>query len=44
MPATRASTIQQRQAIADLTAQDHSYQAIAQQLGLSFWTVRKWAR
>lgn len=44
MPATRASTIQQRQAIADLTAQGHSYQAVAQQLGLSFWTVRKWAR
>lgn len=44
MPATRATTIQQRQAIADLTAQGHSYQAVAQQLKLSFWTVRKWAR
>lgn len=44
MPATRASTIQQRQAMAELTAQGHSYQAVAQQLGLSFWTVRKWAR
>lgn len=44
MPATRATTIQQRQAIADLTAQGQSYQAVAQQLGLSFWTVRKWAR
>jgi transposase-like protein len=44
MPATRASTIQQRQTIADLTAQGHSYQSVAQQLDLSFWTVRKWAR
>jgi len=44
MPATRASTIQQRQAIVDLTGQGYSYQAVAQQLGLSFWTVRKWAR
>jgi len=44
MPATRATTIQQRQAIAALRSQGHSYQAVAQQLGLSFWTVRKWAR
>lgn len=44
MPATRATTIQQRQAIADLAAQGQSYQAVAQQLKLSFWTVRKWAR
>jgi hypothetical protein len=44
MAATRATTIQQRQAIADLTSQGHSYQAVAGQLGLSFWTVRKWAR
>lgn len=44
MPATRATTIQQRQAIAELTAQGQSYQAVAQQLELSFWSVRKWAR
>jgi transposase len=44
MPATRATTIQQRQAIAELTAQGQSYQTVAQQLGLSFWSVRKWAR
>jgi len=44
MPATRATTIQQRQAIATLTAQGQSYQAVADQLTLSFWTVRKWAR
>jgi transposase-like protein len=44
MPATRATTIQQRQAIAELTAQGQSYQMVAQQLGLSFWSVRKWAR
>lgn len=44
MAATRATTIQQRQAIADLTSQGQSYQAVVQQLGLSFWTVRKWAR
>ena len=44
MPATRATTIQQRQAIAELTVQGQSYQAVAEQLNLSFWTVRKWAR
>lgn len=44
MAATRATTIQQRQAIADLTSQGQSYKAAARQLGLSFWTVRKWAR
>jgi DNA-binding CsgD family transcriptional regulator len=44
MAATRATTIQQRQAIADLTSQGQSYQAVARQLGLSLWTVRKWAR
>jgi hypothetical protein len=44
MPATRATTIQQRQAIATLTAEGQSYQAVAEQLNLSFWTVRKWAR
>jgi len=44
MAATRASTIQQRQAIVTLTSQGYSYQAVAQQLELSCWTVRKWAR
>ena len=44
MPATRATTIQQRQAIATLTAEGQSYQAVTDQLKLSFWTVRKWAR
>jgi hypothetical protein len=34
MAATRATTIQQRQAIADLTSQGHSYQAVARQLML----------
>ncbi|MCB0190411.1 MAG: DDE-type integrase/transposase/recombinase [Anaerolineae bacterium] len=44
MPATRATTIQQRQAIANLRAEGQSYQVIAAQLNLSLWTVRKWAR
>ncbi|MFN8453884.1 MAG: helix-turn-helix domain-containing protein [Anaerolineae bacterium] len=44
MAATRATVIQQRQAIAELTSQGQSYEAVAEQLGLSYWTVRKWAR
>jgi transposase len=44
MPATRATTVQQRQEMACLSEQGQTRQAIAEQLGVSFWTVRKWAR
>jgi len=44
MPATRATTIQQRQEMAQLSAQGQTYQAIAVQLGVSVWTARKWIR
>jgi transposase len=44
MPATRATTIQQRQQIMELVQNGHSCAAIAQQLKLSYWTVRKWSR
>ncbi|HBY97697.1 MAG: helix-turn-helix domain-containing protein [Ardenticatenaceae bacterium] len=44
MPATRATTVQQRQAMAHLADQGHSYQAVAEQTGVSFWTARKWIR
>lgn len=44
MPATRATNVQQRQEMARLSAQGESYQATADQTGVSFWTARKWVR
>ncbi len=44
MPATRMTTVHQRQEMARLAADGQSYQAIADQTGLGFWTVRKWVR
>jgi hypothetical protein len=44
MPATRATTVQQRQGMARLSAQGESCQVIADQTGVSFWTARKWVR
>ena len=44
MPATRATTVQQRQEMAHLADQGESYQSVADQTGVSFWTARKWIR
>jgi hypothetical protein len=44
MPATRTTTVQQRQEMARLANQGESYQAVADQIGVSFWTARKWIR
>lgn len=44
MPARRATTVQQRQEFARLVADGWTYPTIADQLGVSYWTVRKWAR
>jgi hypothetical protein len=44
MPATRATTVQQRQEMARLADQGESYPAVADQTGVSFWTARKWIR
>jgi len=44
MPATRATTIQQRQEMAHLAEEGKPYQAVADQTGVSFWTARKWIR
>lgn len=44
MPATRMTTVHQRQEMARLAAAGQPYQAIADQEGVSFWTVRKWVR
>jgi Integrase core domain/leucine-zipper of insertion element IS481 len=44
MPRTRATTLQQRQAIMEQRALGQSDRTVAQSLGLSRWTVRKWAR
>jgi len=44
MPATRATTVQQRQEMARLAGQDEPFQSVADQTGVSFWTARKWIR
>src|SRR5512135_846324 len=44
MPATRPTTIQQRQEIMQLAQSHFSYHAIAQHSGVSVWTARKWVR
>ena len=44
MPATRMTTVHQRQEMARLAAAGQPYQVIADQTGVSFWTVRKWVR
>jgi len=44
MPATRATIVQQRQEMAHLADGGLTYRAIAKQIGVSVWTVRKWVR
>ena len=44
MPATRATTVQQRREMAYLADQGETYQSVADQTGVSFWTARKWIR
>src|SRR6266498_2191043 len=44
MPASRPSTIQQRQEMARLSEAHETQKAVAQQLGVAFWTARKWIR
>jgi hypothetical protein len=44
MPATRSTTIQQREAMARLAEEHQTYRAIGEQLQVSFWTSRKWVR
>ena len=44
MPATRATTMPQRQGMARLADRGESYRVTAGQTGVSFWTARKWIR
>jgi transposase InsO family protein len=44
MPVTRATNVQQRQEMARLSNEGKSQQTVADQLGVSFWTARKWIR
>ncbi len=44
MPSTRATTVQQRQEMARLAQAGQSQRAVADRLGVSFWTARKWIR
>lgn len=44
MPATQATTIEQRREMLLLTEEGQTYAAVAEQVGVSFWTARKWIR
>jgi len=44
MPATQATSIAQRREMMRLGEEGHTYAAIAEQIGVSFWTTRKWMR
>ena len=44
MPATQATTVAQRREMMLLADEGHTYVAIATQVGVSFWTARKWIR
>lgn len=44
MPATQATHLQQRQEMVRLAEVGQTYQAVAGQTGVSFWTARKWIR
>ena len=44
MPATRVTTVQQRQAMARRVEAGQVYRSVAAEVNVSRWTVRKWAR
>lgn len=44
MPATQATTIAERREMIRLVEEGHTYASAADQVGVSFWTVRKWIR
>ena len=44
MPATQATSVGQRREMMRLVEEGHTYAAVAKQMGISFWTVRKWIR
>lgn len=44
MPARQATTIVQRQEMLRLVEKGYTYAEVAEQVGVSFWTARKWIR
>ena len=44
MPATQATTIGKRREMMQLVEEGHTYAEVAEQIGVSFWTTRKWLR
>ena len=44
MPATQATSIAQRREMMRLVEEDQTYAGVAERVGVSFWTARKWIR
>jgi len=44
MPSTQATTTGQRREMMQLMEEGHTYAEVAEQIGVSFWTARKWIR
>ena len=44
MPAGQATTLGQRRELLRLAEEGHTYAAVAEHVGVSFWTARKWIR
>jgi len=44
MPARQATTIEQRQEMMRLVEKGYTYAGVAEQVGVSYWTARKWIR
>jgi len=44
MPATQATTLAQRREMMRLVEEGHTYASVGEQVGVSFWTARKWIR
>jgi len=42
MPARQATTIEQRQEMMRLVEKGYTYAGVAEQVGVSYWTARKW--
>ena len=44
MPAIQATSMAQRREMMHLVEEGHTYVSVAKEMGVSFWTARKWIR